>query len=163
MKLPVQNQGTQYVKVRNCDVHFTAMASVTLIHIEDRTTISIRQAINKCSLFENNPALAASPYQVQSPGSLLTFREFVSALEGNPIKITDTNFTGLEQLSREFGFSEIAGKLSEFRPLMDFKEPEDANARGRIAALEKKANQRSQDIAVLQDKITQLSTDFGCF
>jgi hypothetical protein len=45
---------------------------------------------------------------------------------------------------------------------MDFKEAEaeDADARGRIAALEKKEHQHSHDIATLQDKVTQLSTDF---
>jgi uncharacterized protein YdcH (DUF465 family) len=48
---------------------------------------------------------------------------------------------------------------------MDFKEgeteAEDADARGRIAALEEKSNQHSHVIAILQDKVTQLSTDFG--
>jgi hypothetical protein len=45
---------------------------------------------------------------------------------------------------------------------MDFKEPEaeDADPRGRIAFLEEKLNQHDHDIAILQDKVTQLSTDF---
>jgi hypothetical protein len=60
-------------------------------------------------------------------------------------------------------FTEVAAKLSEFRPSMDFKEgeAEDANARGRIGFLEEKSNQHDHDIAMLQDKVTQLSTDFG--
>jgi hypothetical protein len=44
---------------------------------------------------------------------------------------------------------------------MSFKETEDADARGRIAALEEESNRHSHVIAILQDKVTQLSTDFG--
>jgi hypothetical protein len=36
-----------------------------------------------------------------------------------------------------------------------------ANARGRIAVLKEKADQHSHVIAILEDKVTQLSTDFG--
>jgi hypothetical protein len=125
--------------------------------------------MTKCSLFQNNPTLLGSSYWVQSPVSLSVFREFISALEGNVIKITTTNFTELDRLCVEFGLTEIAAKLSEFRPSMAFKEAEakaeveaeDADARGRIAALEENANQNSHVIAMLQNKITQLSTDFG--
>jgi hypothetical protein len=39
---------------------------------------------------------------------------------------------------------------------MDFKEAEDPDARERIAG------QPDHVIAILQDKVTQLSTDFGC-
>jgi hypothetical protein len=61
---------------------------------------------------------------------------FLSALDRNAIKITDTNFTDFTELDRlcdEFGFTELATKLSEFRPSMDLKEAEteteDADAR----------------------------------
>jgi hypothetical protein len=103
-----------------------------------------------------------SPYRVQSSVSLSIFREFLSAFEGNAINIMDTNFTELDRLCDEFGFSELAVKLSEFCPSMDFKEAEDADARGRIAVLEEESNQHSHVIAILQDKVTQLSTDFWC-
>jgi hypothetical protein len=47
---------------------------------------------------------------------------------------------------------------------MDFQaaeaETEDADAHGRIAVLEEKVNQHSHIIAMLQDKVTQLSGDF---
>jgi hypothetical protein len=56
-------------------------------------------------------------------------------LEGNAIKITDTNLTGLEGLCGELGFTDFAGKLSEFRSSTSVKEVKDADARGRIAAL----------------------------
>jgi hypothetical protein len=89
------------------------------------------------------------------------FREFVSALEGKEVNITDTNFTWLERLCDEFGFSKFAARLSEFWSSMGFQEAADADARGRIAALEEKAEQRDCDIAVLQDKFKQLSTAVG--
>jgi hypothetical protein len=44
---------------------------------------------------------------------------------------------------------------------MEFNGTEDADARGRIAALEEKAKQHDRAILVLQDKLKQLSTDFG--
>jgi hypothetical protein len=80
-----------------------------------------------------------APNRVQSPVSLSIFRVFIAALEGNAMNITDTNFRERQRLCEESGFSEIAMKLSEFHPSMDFKEAEDA---------------------ILQDKVTQLSTDF---
>jgi predicted RNase H-like nuclease (RuvC/YqgF family) len=84
-------------------------------------------------------------------------------LAGKAIKITDTNYTELKQLCDEFGFSELAATLSKFRPSMDFKEAEteDSDSRGRITALEEKSNQHSHVISILQDKVTELSTDFG--
>jgi hypothetical protein len=49
--------------------------------------------------------------------------------------------------------------------LLDLKEgeTEDADARGQIAILEETTNQHSHDIAILEDKVTELSTDFGRF
>jgi hypothetical protein len=142
-------------------VHFTTIASVTLLHPEETFTMPVLQAITKCSLFQNNPILLVSPYRIQSRVSLSIFQDFLSALEENAVNATDTNFIGLKRLCKEFDFSELAAKLSEFRSSMDFKEGETEDARGRIAALEEKANQHSHVIVVLQDKVTQLSTDFG--
>jgi hypothetical protein len=61
-------------------------------------------------------------------------------------------------LCEEFGFSEIAAKLSEFRPSIDFKEAEDSDPCGRIAVLEEKVNQHSHVIAIFAEQ--SLSTDF---
>jgi hypothetical protein len=122
---------------------------------------------------KKNPTLSLSPSQVISAVSLSIFREFISALEGNAINITDINFIELDQLCEEFGFTEIGAKLSEFHPSMYFKESEskskseteaeDANSRGRIAALKAKAQHCEDEIAILQNKVTQFSTDFRCF
>jgi uncharacterized coiled-coil protein SlyX len=79
------------------------------------------------------------------------------------------NFIQLE----EFYFTELAAKLSNFHPSINFKERaaetktkveiEDVYARGRIAILEEKANQHSNVIAMLQNEVTRLSIDFGYF
>jgi chromosome segregation ATPase len=151
---------SQYLKADDCP-SFTTMTSVTLLHPEEKVTIPVHQAMTKCSLFQNNLTLLRSPYRLQSSVSLSIFREFISALEGNAINITDTNFTELQRLCDEFSFQELSAKLSEFRSSMDFKEAEDADARGRIAALEETTNQHSHFIAILHNKVTQLSTDFG--
>jgi hypothetical protein len=141
------------------------MSSVTLLHPEETFKIPALQAMNKCGLFQNNPTLLISPYRLQSLVSLSIFRGFLSAIEGNAIKITDTNFTGLHRLCEEFGFSELAAKLSKFRPSMDVAEEEleaqDADVRERIAVLEEMVNQPSHVIAILQEKVTQVSTYFG--
>jgi hypothetical protein len=133
------------------------MDSVTLLHPKETFTIPALQVMTKCSLFQNNPTLLVSPYRVQSSVSLSIFREFLSALEGNAINITDNNYTELDRLCDEFGFSDLAAKLSEFRSSMDFKEAEteDENAH------ERNAEQPEYVIVILQDKVTQLSTDFG--
>jgi hypothetical protein len=132
----------------------------------------------KRNLVQNSSTFWVFPYRVQSsvfslslsfsPSLLLSlsiFREFICALAGNAIKITDPNFIKLE----EFCFTELAAKLSNFPLSINFTEreaeteAEDVNARGRIAILEEKANQHSNVNAMLQNEITQLSTDFGCF
>jgi hypothetical protein len=82
-------------------------------------------------------------------------------LEGNTINITNTHLTELHQLCEEFCFSELAAKLSEFRRSVDFKESEDAD--GRIAALEEKVEHCEYEIAILQNNVAQLSTDFERF
>jgi hypothetical protein len=133
---------------------------VTLVHPEETLKVPVLQAITKCSLFQKNLTLATAPYRIKSSVTLPDFREFVSALEGKEVEITDTNFAGLQRLCEEFGFSDFAAKLSEFRPSTGFQEAADAGARGRIAALEEKAKRHDRDIAVLQSEFARLSTDF---
>ena len=122
----------------------------SFLYLEETFPIPVLQAMNKCNFFQNNPGLLGSPYQVQFPVSLSIFHEFISALEGNAIKITNTILTELDRLCDAFGFSELAAKSSDFRLSMNFKErereAEDADARGRIAA------QHSHVIAMLQVK-----------
>jgi hypothetical protein len=102
------------------------MTSLTLLHPEETFTIPILQVMNKCSFFQNNATFLG--WFLLTGFNLL----FLSALDGNAIKITDTNFTEFDRLCDEFGFSELAAKLSDFRPSIDSKEAEteDADACG---------------------------------
>jgi hypothetical protein len=134
------------------------MASVTLVHPEETLTVSLLQAITKCGLFQTNPALAAIPYALHSSVPLALFRQFVSALAGNPIEVTSANFSGLSRLSDEFGLTDLRSKLSESPPL---QEAEDAEARARIAALEGWAHRRDCNIADFERKFTRLEMHFG--
>jgi septal ring factor EnvC (AmiA/AmiB activator) len=136
------------------------IGSVILIHLEEIVTVPIVQMINKCSLFQNNLTIAGTPYRVQSSVHLAIFQEFVSALEGKMVNITETNFTELKQLCEEFGFNKIAAKLSEFRSSMGLKETEDANACERIETLEEKSQQHDHTIVMFQKKLMQLSINF---
>jgi hypothetical protein len=97
------------------------MSSVTLLHPEETFTIPTFQVMNKCSLFQNNPTLLVSPYRLQSLVSLSVFREFISAIEGNTIKITDTSFTELHRLCEKFDFSELTAKTFRIPSLDGFQ------------------------------------------
>jgi hypothetical protein len=55
----------------------------------------------------------------QSSVTLSIFQEFVSALEKKTVEITKTNFKGLQQLCKEFGFDEFSTKLSQFFQLSE--------------------------------------------
>jgi hypothetical protein len=65
--------------------------------------------------FANSPILFGSAYSVTSSVSFHTFVQFVSALEGIEIEITNENFADLSRLSDEFGFDALSDKLSRFR------------------------------------------------
>jgi hypothetical protein len=90
------------------------MASIALVHPGETLRVPALQVMNKCNTFQKNPALLVTPYRVRSSINLSIFREFVSALEGKTVNVTDTNLTGLSRLCEEFGFDEFAAQLSEF-------------------------------------------------
>jgi hypothetical protein len=64
----------------------------------------------------NSSALHQNPnfYGVQSNVFPDVFRDFLSAIEGQPIKITTDNFSILTELSTEFGFSSLLAELHSF-------------------------------------------------
>jgi hypothetical protein len=66
--------------------------TVALVHSHETFQISPTLMVQKCDLFMNDPTLTASPYNVKSPVSLSDFREFVSAMKGTTVKITNNNF-----------------------------------------------------------------------
>jgi hypothetical protein len=105
-----------------------SVSPLTHLSLEESFKISALQMMNKCSLFQNNSTFWGFPHRVQSPVSLSLclsvslslsiFRQFICALDGNAIKITDQNFIELE----EFYLTELAAKLSNFHPSINFKE-----------------------------------------
>jgi hypothetical protein len=62
--------------------------------------------------------------RVQSSIPLSIFQEFVTALEGNSMKITSTNSPGLQRLCEEFGFDDLAEKLRKFRETKESSQEE---------------------------------------
>jgi hypothetical protein len=98
------------------------MAKVTLIHPQERVELLFRVLVRNSNLFADDPTLGASPYTLKSQVSLADFREFVAALKGQPVTITNGNFRGLSQLCEEFGSQDLAIQLSEFRASGNFKE-----------------------------------------
>jgi hypothetical protein len=139
------------------------MDSVTLVQPEETLPVQDLQASNKSCRFQNNPQLFSGRSRVQSSVILSIGREFVSELGGNAMNLTHTTFVGLQRQCEEFGFDEITVKLSEFPPAMDFKRAAnaEAEARGRITALEEQAEEHSRAIAALQSDYGGLSIDFG--
>jgi archaellum component FlaC len=139
------------------------MSSIMLVHLEETVTVPTLQAMTKWNLFQNNPTLLTSPYQIQSPVSLSIFREFISAFEGKAVEITDATISGLYELCEELGFKEFEQKLSEFHPSMSLEETEaeDSDPHGRIAALEENAQRQDRVIVVLHNKVTQLVRNIG--
>jgi hypothetical protein len=122
--------------------------------------------VNKCDLFCDNLVLTTTPYVLNSPVSLSIFREFISALEGATVKITNNNFSGLWQLCEEFHFQEFSARLSQFRDFKEAATVEDSETRMRLSALEQRMQQHDVQISVLQAELlrqsrAQESTDTG--
>jgi hypothetical protein len=115
------------------------MTSLPLIYHEETQKIEIHWTISKSTLFENNFALIVAPFIVRSSVPVSIFREFISALEGNIVTITDTNFTELQRLFEDFDFVKFLAKLLEFQDSVTLKQTEDVEARARITALEQRA------------------------
>jgi hypothetical protein len=89
------------------------MVLVELAHPQGSPQVSLVPLINKCDLFKNTPGLAIAPSQVGSRVCLEDFRDFVCALEDNPINIKDRNLPGLSQLSEEFGFQSLEERAGQ--------------------------------------------------
>jgi hypothetical protein len=134
------------------------MEKVTLVHPRKTFQVSGRLLVQKSDLFADNLTLVGSPYNVTSQVLLSDFQEFISALEGASVKITNSNFGGLSLLCDEFRFRDLARQVSEFRESGEFKEEttiEDSEARKRISALEERMEQHDQEIVVLQSKLSR--------
>jgi uncharacterized coiled-coil protein SlyX len=129
---------------------------VTLVHPEEQVLVAAAPLIEKCTPFKTNLSLLIAPYALKSAVPIQIFREFISALEGGEIKITNANVTGLSLLSTEFGFDALAAQVSEFRSSVAFA-GEVADSEARIAGLEARALERDKDIAELKAEVARLS------
>jgi hypothetical protein len=81
---------------------------VTLVHSQETLQIHAYLLVNKRNLFDGDPGLAALPYHLKCRISVSDWREFVSALDGTPVTISNSNHRGLPQLCDEFGFRDLA-------------------------------------------------------
>jgi hypothetical protein len=116
--------------------HFPEMAMVTLIRPQKRLKVSGRILISQSNLFAGNLTLGASPCALKSQVSLADFREFVAALRGQPVAITNGNFRGLSQLCEEFGLRDLAKGFHSFANLVILKKrrPWKIQKRGTVSA-----------------------------
>jgi hypothetical protein len=136
------------------------MTKVTLVHPSEAAQLLGRLLVLKCDLFANNMELTISPYTLKSQVSLSDFRDFVSALEGIDINITNHNFKGLSQLCDEFGFRDLTAPLSQFRESEDFKKEttnKDLDVCVRLLALEERMQQHDLEIAAVQCELSRQS------
>jgi hypothetical protein len=132
------------------------MSIVTLIHAGQRREVSSVHIEGQCNLFDGRPSLLRTPYVVTSTVPREVFQQFVSALEGHPIDITDANVCGLSALSREFGFEFLASKVMEFEDgqrVGDSTQNDSTKFPNRLSALEKGALQRDRDISELRSQL----------
>jgi chromosome segregation ATPase len=135
------------------------MANVELVLGEATFAVASQTLGQTCGLFT-----AGSPpsrYRVQSRISLGLFRSFLEAVTGSDVQITSENFSGLSHLCEEFGFRSLSTKLSAFRDSPAFKDAADAEARGRISALEERDSQQERRLAALEAKQLQLAADLA--
>jgi hypothetical protein len=129
--------------------------TVDLVHPHQILKVAGGVLTRKCTLFLDDPALAASPYSVRAPVSVADFCLFVSALEGKDVDVTNDNVRGLSLLCDEFGFQSLSERLSSFRQSADFNEVvvvEDSEARLRLSALEERLLQRDDEFEALRQE-----------
>jgi hypothetical protein len=71
-------------------------------------------------------------------------------VEDKAIKLNDRNFPGLSELSADFGFHALSGKLSGRQRTPALIDSQTAECRSRIAALEERTGQHEHQLAAFQ-------------
>jgi uncharacterized coiled-coil protein SlyX len=133
------------------------MSGVTLLLSGANFSIGLRPLVANCDLFATNAALAGRPYRVRSSVPLGVFRQFLAAIEGKGVDVTNENVSGMAQLCNEFGFQSLSSKLSAFRNSITYKDSADAEARSRISALEERVSQQERRIAALEADLSRVA------
>jgi hypothetical protein len=69
-----------------------AMAkAVSLIHQRETVKVLARTLVVKCNRFADDPTLLTGPYALKSSVSVADLSQFVSAMEGDAVAITNEN------------------------------------------------------------------------
>jgi hypothetical protein len=89
------------------------MLTTNLIFNDSVFPVSRRHLMN-CGLFEKNPTLFISPYQVRSSTSPAIFRQFLDSLEGLPVQLTDSTISLMCDLCEEFEFGPLSLQLCRY-------------------------------------------------
>jgi hypothetical protein len=128
------------------------MARTFLVHPDERCAISSNLIVSKCDLFKRDPTLTLKPYSIKSRVAVSVFRDFISALKGELVPITNENLSGLLDLSREFGFQDLTVHVERFQELQTYKQnslKEEDGVHGRLARLEEHTVRLNHQIAAL--------------
>jgi hypothetical protein len=130
------------------------MTRLDLVHPQGTCQVFIVSLIAKCNLFKNNPMLLEAPYHLPSSVPLAALRNFVSALEDNPLDINDSNITGVFQLCDEMGFASLARQLSVHFPCPEFSDSQAAEIRSRLLFVEERQMTQECQVADLQSALS---------
>jgi hypothetical protein len=110
------------------------MFAVNLVHPSETFQVRVRPLVSQCDLFED-ASLLTVPYNVRSSVKLAIFQDFVSAIEGKVVQITNDNVSGLELLCTEFGFQTLADKVSEFKASPAFRASVESSTKKSVGSL----------------------------
>jgi small GTP-binding protein len=144
----------------------TSMAEAIIVLGSDRLRVR-RRALITCGLFENDPTLLASPYQVRSSVSLNALRTFLDLVQGSEIELPTAIMSDIAALCSEFDFTFQGGREPLFSvdsPVLDFE------IQNRLVALEEQVlnhdrrlsthRAESERIAELENSLSHLKRDF---
>jgi hypothetical protein len=135
------------------------MANVQLYLKSEVFQVSALTLHQVCTKFSTKPL--TTQYRVHSSVSTTNFQLFLSALEGEPIKVTKTNFKDFSSLCHEFGFEfENSSYLfAQFETTIDEMKTEIERLSSEIATLRGMFATTTQ----LSGAIAQLRSDFWSF
>jgi hypothetical protein len=139
---------------------------VGVVDLTKANTVNVMEisAPGICQFVCNNddPRIAAFPSYLKSQVSVIGFREFVSALEGMTVKVTNNNPKGLSQLCEEFLFRDLAGRHSQFRECGNLTEEVVLllAQKERILALEEQMHHEKREVASLRRELSRVPESF---
>jgi hypothetical protein len=107
--------------------------------------ISVRQS---CDRFTDSPC--PSPYRVSSCVSGRVFQEFLAAIEGGDLEVTEANASALSDLCAEFSSPLLSAKLAAF----------ESSAEHRLTALEAAVSSQGAAVSSLDRRIAALEAAF---